>query len=80
MVKYSTTSDLSPDEIVDLASKHFAERSLGLAITSRDKNGICLDGADGHVSLTACRLGRRTKLEIETIRFEDSVKNFLKSL
>jgi hypothetical protein len=80
MVKYSTTSDLSPDEIVDLASKHFAERSLGLAVKSKGKDGLCLDGSGGNITLTACRFGRRTKLEIETDRFEDSVKNFLKSL
>ncbi len=71
---------MSPDKVVDLASRHFAERSLGLAVTSKGKNAICLDGADGYVNLTACRLGRKTKLDIETVRFENSVKNFLKSL
>ena len=80
MAKYSAITDLPPDEIVDLASKHFAERSLGLAVTSKGKGGICLDGSGGNITLTACRLGRRTQLQIETDRFEDSVKNFLKSL
>ncbi len=80
MMRYSATSDLSPDEIVDLASKHFAERSLGLAVTSKDKNSICLNIADGYATLTACRFGRRTKLEIETDRFDSSMRNFLKSL
>jgi hypothetical protein len=79
-LKYSTTTDLSPDEIVDLASRHFAERSLGLAVTSKDKNAICLNIADGYATLTACRFGRRTTLEIETDRFDSSMKNFLKSL
>jgi hypothetical protein len=80
ILKYSTTTDLSPDEVVDLASRHFAERSLGLAITSKGKNTICLNIADGYATLTACRFGRRTKLEIETDRFDISMKNFMKSL
>ncbi len=79
-MKHSTITDLSPDEIVDLASRHFAERSLGLAITSKTKNAICLDVADGYATLKACRFGRRTKLEIETDRFDSSMKNFMKSL
>jgi hypothetical protein len=79
-LKYSTTTDLSPDEVVDLASRHFAERSLGLAVTSKGKSTICLNIADGYATLTACRFGRRTKLEIETDRFDISMKNFMKSL
>lgn len=79
-MKHSTITELSTDEIVDLASRHFAERSLGLSVTSKGKNAICLDVGDGYATLTACRFGRRTKLEIEADRFDISMKNFLKSL
>jgi hypothetical protein len=79
-LKRSTITDLSPEEVVDLASKHFAERSLGLAVTTKGKNAICLDVGDGYATLTACRFGRRTKLEIEAARFDDSMKDFMKSL
>jgi hypothetical protein len=79
-LKYSTTTDLTTDEIVDLASRHFAERSLGLAVKSKGKNAICLDIADGTATLTACRFGRRTSLELEADRFDNSMKSFLKSL
>jgi hypothetical protein len=80
ILKYSATTDLSPDEVVDLASKHFAERSLGLTVTTKGKNAICLNIAEGYATLTACRFGRRTKLEFETDRFDSSMKSFLKSL
>ena len=83
MLRYSAESKLSRKDVIDLASKHFGASGAGLKVTSRDDASICLESADGYVTLSTCKSeakGRKTHLEIETREYDGQVTSFLRSL
>lgn len=79
-MRYEARTRMSPEQAIALAEKHFAAGSAGLKITSKGEGSICLDGVEGYVTVTACRSGKKTTLDIETSQYDNSVKDFMNLL
>lgn len=82
-MRYGADSKLSPEKVIDLASKHFAATSAGLKVSSRTENTLCLESEDGYVTITACKSdvkGKKTHIELESREYDRQVTDFLKSL
>ena len=82
-MRYGADTKLSPEKVIDLATKHFEETSAGLKVTSKTGNSLCLEGTDGYVTISACKSdskGKRTHIELESREYDSQVTEFLRSL
>jgi hypothetical protein len=71
------------EELIALASEHFTDTGAGLRVAARTPDSLCLESADGYVTMTTCRSdarGRKTHVELETKEYDDQVTLFLRSI
>jgi hypothetical protein len=83
MARYGAETKMSPEKVIDLATKHFAAVSAGLKVTSKTENSLCLESPEGYVTISACKSeekGKKTHIELESKEYDFQVTEFLRSL
>jgi len=74
---YGISSDLPPEKVMDKAAEYFGK--LGLKVTDRQKDTLCMEGGGGYITLTVCG-GKETDVDVITQEWNDQVKQFLQRI
>ncbi len=83
MARYEAWTKLSSEKAIDVAADYFRAVSGGLTVSQKSKNSLCLEGPDGHVTISICpseKKGKMNVMEIETSQFDDQVRAFMRAL
>ena len=74
-LRLSTTTNLAPEQAIDRAVRYFADE-LGLALAWRLAISARFVGGGGHVQVSAAAAPRGAELELETMEWENQVRQF----
>src|SRR6266571_2992352 len=75
-MRYQTTTELTPRQVLEQALADFGPGGVGLQITSQSNLGLVFQGGGGHIAVTA-QPGAETTLELETREWDYPVKQFM---
>ena len=71
------STNLAPERVIKKAIEFFEK--LGLEITQRSANSLCMEGGGGHVTLTICPEDH-TEVDIMTEEWDAKVKEFIQRI
>ncbi|MFP4170115.1 MAG: hypothetical protein ACLFUV_03730 [Methanomassiliicoccales archaeon] len=77
-MRYGVSTKLPAEKVIEKAIDFFG--NLGLELTQRSDDGLCLEGGGGHVTLSLCPDGTGTEVEIETREWDRKVKEFIQRI
>jgi hypothetical protein len=80
MIRVAKQSRLSPEEIIERASKYFGKGGQELAETQRNLCCISFEGAGGYVAVSVTEEDEHRTVDVETREFEYQAKQFLARL
>ncbi len=80
MLKLSTESKLSPEEIIQRAIKFFGPEGYGLEVTDQSETGVSFTGGGGGVAVTAYIEGKKTTVDITSREWDYQTRQFLRAL
>jgi len=76
-MRYGVSTDLEPEKVIEKAEEYFEK--LGLEVTQKDSNSLCMEGSGGHVTLSVCT-GEQTDVDILTVEWDSQVKQFIQRI
>lgn len=80
MLRIAKQSRLSPEEIIDRASKYFGNGGEQLEEKERNRCCISFEGSGGYVSISIVEETKNRTVDVETREFEYQAKRFLERL
>lgn len=80
MLRLSTTSKLSPEEVIKRAVKFFGPAGYGLEVREETGNAVALEGGGGGVEVTAFAEGKKTNVELSSREWDYQAKEFLRKV
>lgn len=76
-MRYGVITHLAPEKIIEKAVEYFEK--LGLEVTQRDGDSVCLEGGGGHVTISVCGDGQN-EVDILTEEWDKKVKEFIQRI
>jgi hypothetical protein len=76
-MRYGVSTHLAPEKVIEKAVEYFEK--LGLEITQRDEDSVCMEGGGGHVTLSVCGEDQ-TDVDILTEEWDQKVKEFIQRI
>jgi len=76
-MRYGVSTDLAPERVIEKAIEFFEK--LGLEITQRSRDSLCMEGGGGHITLTICPEDQ-TEVDIMTEEWDAKVKEFIQRI
>ena len=80
MIKIAKQTGLTPEEVIDRASKFFGKDGQGLEEKQRNPCCLSFEGGGGYVSIAIYDEEKHRMVEIESREFEYQAKRFLETL
>lgn len=81
MLRLSVDTKLTPQQVLDRASKYFGQRGLTLGAEQPSAGGVVYTGAGGYVSIWAGGVeGDLTEVILETREWEYDARHFAEML
>ena len=82
MIHLGKTTEDSPAQVIEKASRFFGPDGVGLKVALREDEAIYLVGTGGHVQVTACKAedvtdGKETSVDIQSREWEKQAQDFL---
>ena len=80
MLNLEVKTKLTEKEVVERLKKYFGAGGLGLNLTDGGPQCLYFEGGGGHVSVTLCPEGGKTRVNLVTQEWDHQVKTFSSSL
>ena len=80
MIRVAKQTNLSPEKIIESASKYFGKGGQELTETQRNPCCISFEGAGGYVAVSVTDEDKHRTVDVETREFEHQAKQFLAKL
>ena len=77
MIKIAKQTRLTPEQVIDRASKFFGKNGEGLEEKERNPCCISFEGGGGYVSISINEEEKNRIVDVETREFEYQAKQFL---
>ena len=77
MIKIAKQTRLTPEQVIDRASKFFGKDGEGLEEKERNPCCISFEGGGGYVSISINEEEKNRMVDVETREFEYQAKQFL---
>ncbi len=77
MIKIAKQTRLTPEQVIDRASKFFGKNGEGLEEKERNPCCISFEGGGGYVSISINEEEKNRMVDVETREFEYQAKQFL---
>ena len=77
MIKIAKQTRLTPEQVIDRASKFFGKNGEGLEEKERNPCCISFEGGGGYVSISINEEEKNRTVDVETREFEYQAKQFL---
>jgi hypothetical protein len=76
-MRYGVSTHLTPEKVIEKSVEYFEK--LGLEVTQRDVDSVCMEGGGGHVTITVCGEAK-TEVDILTEEWDKKVKEFIQRI
>lgn len=76
MLKLNVRTKHKPDEVVKRALAFFGPEGFGLKVTDQGDECASFEGGGGGITISACRDGEETSVDMETREWEGQVQAF----
>ncbi|HUV25271.1 MAG TPA: hypothetical protein VMW26_07565 [Methanomassiliicoccales archaeon] len=76
-MRYGVSTHLAPEKVIEKAVEYFEK--LGLEVTQRDEDSVCMEGGGGHVTLSVCGEDKMD-VDILTEEWDQKVKEFIQRI
>jgi len=80
MLRLSTTSRLSQEEVIKRAVKFFGPEGYGLEVKEETAEGAAFEGGGGGVEITDCTEGKKTTVELTSREWDYQVREFVQKV
>jgi len=80
MIRVAKQTSLSPEEIIERASKYFGKGGEELTETQRNPCCISFEGVGGYVTVSVTDEDKHRTVDVESREFEYQAKQFLTRL
>ena len=80
MLKLSTTTKLSPEEVIKRAVKHFGPEGYGLEVKEQAKCCAYFEGGGGGVEATAVAEGKGATVDLISREWDYQVEEFVRNI
>jgi hypothetical protein len=80
MIRIAKQTNMSPENIIERASKYFGKGGQELTETQRNLCCISFEGAGGYVAVSVTDEDKHRTVDVETREFEYQAKQFLAKL
>ncbi len=80
MVRLGKQSRKTAAAVLDAAERHFGPQGAGLTVTRRIADGITLQGASGHVTVTVTADGNRRDVDVVSHEWDSTARAFLRRI
>jgi len=80
MLRLSTTSRLSQEEVIKRAVKFFGPEGYGLEVKEETAEGAAFEGGGGDVEITDCTEGKKTTVELTSREWDYQVREFVQKV
>jgi len=80
MIRVAKQTNMSPEKIIESASKYFGKGGQELTETQRNPCCISFEGAGGYVAVSVTDEDKHRTVDVETREFEYQAKQFLAKL
>ena len=80
MLRLSTDSKLSPEEVIKRAVKFFGPEGYGLEVREETADGAAFEGGGGGVGVSTSIEGKKTTVELTSREWDYQVKEFIEKI
>ena len=80
MLNLEVKTKLTGKEVSEKLKKYFGTGGLGLDLTEEGPQCLTFEGGGGHVTVTFCPEGEKTRVDLETQEWDHQVKTFASQL
>ena len=76
LLSLERNTNLSQEDVIKHAKRFFGEGGLGLKLTEETSQCLTFEGGGGFVTVTLCREGEKTRVDLVAQEWDYQVKRF----